>query len=211
MVGRLIFVLLPYALVVGCLVVLAVAARVIANGAETAPTDVPIAGVTSAAPKADWLHIADGGLYLPVTFMDMKKSKYTRKETPTAYYVPLVSRADADRRAAGGSQQSAPVFVKFSRSEFESRFPNYETATEVDAFTPLDIKGTRSGGFSFSSRFKTYLRDDLRLDPDNVTLIDFDNHPMQRNEAVGLSIFSVLIAAGSVFWIKRRWRAVPAM
>lgn len=211
MIGRLIFTLLPYALVVACLAMLGVAATVIAKGAETAPTDVSIVGLTKTSPAADWLHVADGGLYLPGAVADTKTSKRSSTVTKTAYYVPLVSKSDALTHAIGVAPQGSPVYVKFSRAEFESKFPSIDETSDAPPFTPIDLKGTRSGSFSFSSKFKEYLRDDLKLESKNVTLIDFDNHPMQRSEAAMLSLVSIVVAAASVFWIKKRWQQPAAM
>lgn len=206
MLGRLIFKLLPYALVVGCLALLAYCSSVIANGAESAPTTTSIVGLSKTNPKADWLHVADGGLYLPGTVADTKKGRRSSTVTKTAYYVPLVSREDAMARVAGVASTGSPVYVKFSRSEFEGRFPGLDENSDAEPFSPFDVRGTRAGSYSLSSKFKEYLQSDLRLDPKDVTVIDFDNEPLQVGGAIVLASAAVVVTVGSIFWIKRRWR-----
>ena len=209
---RLMWMLLPYALVAGCLALLSATCTILAKGAEQTPTAAAIETVSKTTPKQDWLHVTGGGLYLPDAVADTKAKKTGGTARKTAYYVPLLTPAEADARAAAGgvTRPASAIYVKFSTGEFESRYPDFESSTSIADYVPSDVTGTRSGGFSFSGKFKEYLQSDRGLTPDRVTLIDFENRPMQLGEAIGLTVLAMCVAAASVVWIKNRWTTPTA-
>lgn len=221
MIVRLLWKFLPYLLVVGCLLMLAVAIGVLVKGPETQPTAVDLATLTPKSPDKDWLTVTGGGLWLPDVIVETKKGKRDKEPKPARYYVPLVTEAEAIRRAADAGdvtrRPATTVFVKFSVSAFQSRYPafaNVDTIGNVkpdDVFREGEVRGTRSKLSMLGGKLKTYVTDELRLDPASVTIIDFEDRPMQASEAMGLGVASILVGLGSAFWGVRRWTARPTM
>ena len=194
--------LLPYGLVAGALIVIAGASRTLSRGEEGAPTSVALADVSAVAPDRDWLTITGGGLYLPDSVQDTKTSKRSAASKTTAYYVPIVTPAEAEALADGGSLGSGKrVFVKVKPDVFDARFPD---KPETDAFQPIDVRGSRAS--SMPQRLEDYLKTTYGLSKSQVTLLDFEGRPMSMAMAIGLTLASIGIAVGAILWIKHRWR-----
>src|SRR5688500_10988807 len=92
--------LLPYAMAIGGLLLTLGTLPTLIGGAETSPTPLAVQDVSVNVPKARWLKVTGGGLYLPDAVVDQEVKKSTGARKTKAWFVPYVSEAEALERAA---------------------------------------------------------------------------------------------------------------
>jgi hypothetical protein len=116
---------LPYLMVLGGLALLLSTMPTILGGAETAPTSVAVSDVSVNTPKAKWLKLTGGGLYLPDAIVDEQVKKSTGARKVKAWYVPFIPESEALERAVQMVEKSttAPsakklVLVRFDADQF---------------------------------------------------------------------------------------------
>ena len=121
--------LLPYLMTLGGLLLTLGTLPTIIGGAETASTSVPIDDVTADGPKARWLNVTGGGLYLPDAVVDEQVKKSTGARKTKAWFVPLISEVEAIERAkslVGSTTRPAAkklILVRFDADEFLRKYP----------------------------------------------------------------------------------------
>jgi hypothetical protein len=204
--------LLPYLMVLGGLVLALVTLPTIVGGGEPSPTSVALADVSTASPKARWLTVTGGGLYLPdaVTDEQVKKSTGTRKIT--AWYVPFVAEADAVGRAkalANGTTRPAAkslVLVRFSPDEFLRADLTADQVMPSEAYRPMVVRGVRASNVLFPQRLKDFVRAELSLPLESVVVIDYGKEPLQRGQAIVMAAIFSGIALLGVVWVVVRCR-----
>lgn len=204
--------LLPYVLVPITLILLLATLSVVIGGAESQPTESPIADVTADGPDARWLTLTDGGLFLPEALVDEEVNEKTGASKDKAWYVPYVSLTEAGEYVAAMEEGADPyrptqiVFVRFPVDEFLRRYPTPDDVDAEDLFRVEDVTGLRKSNSLFPGRLKDYIRSELHVPLDQVVVLEHGKEPMQYGEAVGMTIFSAVILVLSVWWIRSRWR-----
>lgn len=207
--------LLPYVMVLGGSLLLLGTLPVLVGGAETSPTPVTLADVSADAPKARWLKVTGGGLYLPDAIVDEEVKKSTGARKVKAWYVPLVSEGVAVERAksmAGGTTRPSagrPVLVRFAPDEFLRSYPTPDALKPSDVFRAVEVDGLRASNLLFPQRLKDYVRSELQLPLENVVVVNFGNEPLQRGPALAMAgVLTGIILLG-ILWITKRFRGRP--
>lgn len=203
---RLGFWLMPYALVVGGVVAAVGAGRVLVTGSEKAPTSRHISEITPTSPKAEWVKATGAGFYLAGTIEDVAVHKKTGIRTVTAYYVPILTPTEAAARTrVGGApiprQDPTPVLAKLTPEQFDSMFPGHATARNPEWYRPMEVQGTRNRMPTMSRRFGDYVRGNLGVESEAVTVIDYDNKPMDRPGAFRAMVLSIGALIGGLCWM----------
>jgi hypothetical protein len=215
------FRLLPYLMVLGGGLLLLGTLPTIMGGAETAPTTVAVTDVTAAPGGPRWLKLTGGGLYLPDAVVDEQVKKSSGARKVKAWYVPLISEAEAVQRAralvdksttrpAAAAASGHLVLVRFDPDAFLMRYPTPEKLNVDNVYRPSDITGVRSSNVIFPQRLKDYIRAELQMPLDRVVVIKYGDKPMQRDDALKMAGFFGAVAGIGLLWVILRWRPRPA-
>ncbi|QOV91680.1 hypothetical protein [Humisphaera borealis] len=207
--------LLPYLMVLGGLILLLGTLPVLIGGAETTPTSVAVADVSVESPKAKWLKLTGGGLYLPGAIVDEEIKKSTGARKTKAWYVPLIPESEAVERAksiVNGTTRPSPgklVLVRFDPDEFLRSYPTPENLKPGDVFRAVQVEGLRSSNILFPERLKDFVRSELQLPLESVVVVKFGDKPLQRESAMTMTgVLAGLVFVG-VLWIIKRFRSSP--
>lgn len=208
--------LAPYVMVLGGLLLALAMLPVLIGGAETSSTSVALSDVSVDSPKARWLMVSGGGLYLPDAIVDQQVKKSSGARKVKAWYVPLVSKGEAVERAkamiGSTTRPSAKklVLVRFTADEFLRRYPTPENLKPDDVYRPIDVEGTRSSNALFPDRLKDYVRAELQLPLESVVVVKFGARPLQRDAALTMVVTMASVIGLGVLWIVMRFRSRPA-
>lgn len=209
---QLILWLMPYTMVIGGLFLMLGFLPTILSGGEESPTPVAIEELTVDVPKARWVKVAGGGLYLPGAIVDERIDKTTQAKKPKAWYVPYISQQEALARAKWLVDQAElptikkVVLVRFSPDEYLRSYPAPEHLKAEDVFRLVDVEGTRSSNVLFPERLKDFIHAELKLPLEGVVVINFGDKPIQGDEAVTMTVILAAIALVGVIWIFMRFR-----
>lgn len=204
--------LLPYVMVVGGLFLCLATLPTIIGGGETSPTSVAVADVSTDVPKERWLKLTGGGLYLPDAVVDEQVKKRTGARKTKAWYVPLISEAEAVERAKSlvdTTTQPAVkklVLVRFDPDDFLRTYPTPEQLKPDDVFRPVELEGVRSSNTLFPQRLKDYVRAELKLPLEAVVVVKHGDEPLQRGPAITMAAILLGVAVLGILWIVARFR-----
>lgn len=204
--------LLPYALLLGGLFFLAGSLPTAISGGESTYTPASIADVTTTVPPQRWLKLTGGGLYLPGAFVEERTRKSTGKTSTRAWFVPLITEAEAKQRAAAlvaGTPPPPPaklVVIRFDPRDFQLRYPRPDDPSPEDVFKPAEIIGTRASNLLFPPRMENFIKNELKMPLESVVVIKNGDRPLQRDDAISMATFFGACAAAGLLWIIFRWR-----
>ena len=209
--GFLIRKLLPYALAGFGMIMVIVTSPIVFGGAETEPTTIGFADVKQGGDQPEWLTVSGGGAYLPDVMAYTEVNEDTNEQRVKAFYVPVMSRQDAQARLAtelfGGTPPppEKAIFVRFDKDAFEQRFPNLEELVESKPFQPYEPTGTINSDMLVPGRVKDYIKTEWKMPLESVIVLKEGDKPLQQGPATVGLVFGLMIMAAGGFWVYRRF------
>jgi hypothetical protein len=212
MLFRLIWTVLPYAVLAVCTLCSLVGVIASFEEDQVAPVEVGVQSLLgdSVDGNVKWVSVSDGFLCWEQSYEIFKMKLGTIKEVEYVL-VPYVDRRlynafTTDSLSTQDVTESC-VLVRFEREKLREEFPDYFVAQE----------NLLRNSFPYSMSF-TYDRDHIAFGNEKKPIEQFKDlgfkrvcvakpgsRPMTRTESLATASVCFLIAIGSVFWIRNRW------
>lgn len=200
--------LFPLLLVFVGIIMLAGSLPTVIGGAETQPTEIDIQNLADRGDTPKWLTIKGACFFMPEVLIDTEVNEKTKEEKIKAYYVPMVTSADAVVRLEAWSEDrlaNTPeqlVIVRYSPKEYEARFPEPDNADELD-IDDFYKAGEATGTVMKPStqRLRDAIASDWQINVNTVTFINEGRKPIQAGSAIGLSAIGAILIVVGMGWL----------